>query len=60
MEEKERIIVVFIVVIIFNVVDRLIIHRHQGLTDFAVVGSIIIALILYLALIYFFGKKHLN
>ena len=60
MEEKERIIVVLIVVVIFNVIDRLLIHRNQGLTDFAVFGSIIIALVLYLALIYFFGKKHLN
>ena len=60
MEEKERIIIVLIVVVIFNAIDRFLIHRNQGLTDFAVFGSIIIALVLYLALIYFFGKKHLN
>ena len=60
MEEKERIIVVLIVVVIFNVIDRLLIHKGQGLTDFAVVGSIVIALVLYILLIYFFGKKHLN
>jgi len=60
MEEKERIITVLIVVILFNVADRLFIHKGQGLTDFAVYGSIIIALVLYIALIFFFGKKHLN
>jgi len=60
MQEKERLITVLIVVVIFNVIDRLLIHPHQGLTDFAVVVSIVIAIILYLALIYFFGKKHLN
>lgn len=60
MEEKERIIIVLVVVVIFNVIDRFLIHPHKGLTDFAVYGSMIIALILYIALIYFFGKKHLN
>lgn len=60
MEEKERIIIVLIVVVIFNLIDRFLIHRGQGLTDFAVVGSIIISMILYLVLIYFFGKKHMN
>jgi len=60
MQERERIITVLVVIIIFNAIDRLLIHRHQGLTDFAFFGSIIIAIVLYLALIYFFGKKHLN
>ena len=60
MQERERIITVLVVVIIFNVIDRLLIHPHKGLTDFAVISSIVIAIVLYLALIYFFGKKHLN
>ena len=60
MEEKERIIVVIVVVVIFNLIDRYVIHPHKGLTDFAVITSIIIAVVLYLLLIYFFGKKHLN
>jgi len=60
MEEKERIIVVLVVVVIFNLIDRYLIHPHKGLTDFAAIGSIIIAVVLYLILIYFFGKKHLN
>ena len=60
MEEKQRIITVLIVVGIFNVIDRLFIHRHQGLTVSAVIISIVIALVVYLALIYFFGKKHMN
>jgi len=60
MEERERIIVVLVAVGIFDLLDRFLIHPHKGLTDFAVFGSIIIALILYLILIFFFGKKHLN
>ena len=60
MEERQRIITVLIAVVIFNVVDRLFIHRGQGLTDTAVIISILIALVLYIALIYFFGKKHMN
>ena len=60
MEEKERIITVLIVVAIFNLIDRFLIHRGHWLTDFAVYGSLIIALVLYVALIFFFGKKHLN
>jgi hypothetical protein len=60
MEERERIIVILVVVVIFNLIDRFLIHPHKGLTDFAVYGSISIAIVLYLILIYFFGKKHLN
>lgn len=60
MKERERIITVLVVVAIYNIFDRLFIHRHQGLTDTAVIISIIIAMVVYLALIYFFGKKHLN
>ena len=60
MQERERIITVLVVVIIFNVVDRLLIHPHQGFTDFAGITSFVIAIVLYLLLIYFFGKKHLN
>jgi len=60
MQERDRIITVLIVVGIFNVIDRLFIHRHEGLTLTAVIISIVIAIVVYLALIYFFGKKHLN
>ena len=60
MQERQRIITVLIVVVIFNVIDRLFIHRNQGLTVTAVIISIVIAIVVYLALIYFFGKKHLN
>jgi hypothetical protein len=60
MQEKQRLITVLVVVVLFNIIDRLFIHKGKGLTDFAVIVSIIIAVVLYLALIYFFGKKHLN
>jgi len=60
MKEKERLITVLIVVVVYNVIDRLLIHRHQGLTDSAVIISIVLAIVVYLGLIYFFGKKHMN
>lgn len=60
MQEKERLITVAVVVIIYNIIDRLFFHRGQGLTISAVVISIVIAIVLYIALIYFFGKKHMN
>ena len=60
MEERQRIITVLIVVGIYNIIDRLLIHRHQGLTDWAVIISILLAIAVYIALIYFFGKKHMN
>ena len=60
MQEKQRLITVAVVVIIYNIIDRLFIHRGQGLTIATVAISIIIAIVLYLALIFFFGKKHLN
>jgi len=58
MQEKQRIITVLIVVVIYNIIDRLFIHKR--LTDSAVIISFVIAIVLYLALIYFFGKKHMN
>ena len=60
MQEKQRLITVAVVVVIYNIIDRLFIHRGQGLTFSAVVISIVIAVVLYILLIYFFGKKHLN
>lgn len=60
MQEKQRLITVAIVVVIYNIIDRLFIHRGQGLTFSTVAISIGIAIVLYIALIYFFGKKHLN
>ena len=60
MKEKERIITVIIVVVVYNLVDQFLIRKHRGFTDTSVLISFVIALVLYLALIYFFGKKHLN
>jgi cytosine/uracil/thiamine/allantoin permease len=60
MKERDRIITVIIVVAIYNIVDQFLIRKHRGLTDMSVIISIVIAIVLYLALIYFFGKKHLN
>lgn len=60
MQEKQRIITVIIVVVIFNLVDQFLIRKQRGITDMSVIISFVIAIVLYLALIYFFGKKHLN
>ena len=60
MQERERIIAVIIVVVIYNLVDQFLVRRRHGIDDWSVFISIGIAIVLYLALIYFFGKKHLN
>jgi hypothetical protein len=60
MQERERIIAVIIVVVIYNLVDQLLVRRRHGIDDWSVIISIVIAIVLYLVLIYFFGKKHLN
>jgi len=60
MNEKGRIITVLIVVVVYNLVDQFLIQKQRGLNDTSVVISFVIAVVLYLALIYFFGKKHLN
>lgn len=60
MEERERIIVVVIAVILYNILDQYILKFNQGLTFWRVIISMVIAGGLYLALIYFFGKKHMN
>lgn len=60
MEERQRIITVVIVVVVYNLVDQFLIRKHRGITDSSVIISFILALVLYLALIYFFGKKHMN
>jgi cytosine/uracil/thiamine/allantoin permease len=60
MKERQRIITVIIVVVAYNLVDQFLIRKHRGITDTSVFISFGIALVLYLALIYFFGKKHLN
>jgi len=60
MQERERIITVIIVVVVYNLVDQFLVRRHNGIDDWSVIISIIIAVVLYLVLIYFFGKKHLN
>lgn len=60
MQEKERIITVIIAVVAYNLIDQFLIRAHRGITISSVIISIAIAIILYLVLIYFFGKKHLN
>lgn len=60
MEERERIIIVIIAVILYNFADQLLFKFNHGITIWSVIISIVIAVGLYLALIYFFGKKHLN
>ena len=60
MQERERIIAVIIVVVTYNLVDQYLVRRHHGIDDWSVIISIVIAIVLYLVLIYFFGKKHLN
>ncbi|HEU5164018.1 MAG TPA: hypothetical protein VFU29_00685 [Chitinophagaceae bacterium] len=60
MQERDRIITVVIVVAIYNLVDQFLIRKQPGITDISVIISIVIAIVLYLALIYFFGKKHVN
>jgi uncharacterized membrane protein HdeD (DUF308 family) len=60
MHERERIITVIIVVVVYNLIDQFLVRIHNGIDDWSVFISIILAVVLYLALIYFFGKKHLN
>ncbi|HZI52950.1 MAG TPA: hypothetical protein VFD56_04590 [Chitinophagaceae bacterium] len=60
MKERQRIITVIIVVVAFNLVDQFLLRSQRGITISSVVISMIIAFVLYLVLIYFFGKKHMN
>jgi hypothetical protein len=60
MQERQRIITVVIVVVVYNLVDQFLVRKHNGIDIWSVGISVIIAFVLYLALIYFFGKKHLN
>ena len=60
MQEKQRIISVIIVVAVYNLVDQFLVRRHNGIDIWSVGISVVIAFVLYLALIYFFGKKHVN
>ena len=60
MQERHRIITVIIVVVIYNLIDQYILKFNDGITIWSVIISMVIAGALYLALIYFFGKKHLN
>jgi hypothetical protein len=59
MKERQRIITVIIVVVGYNLINKYFIS-HRGLTLSSVIISIVIAFVVYLALIYFFGKKHMN
>ena len=60
MNDNRRIITVLTAVGIYNLVDQFLIRNQRGITLSSVVISISIALILYIALIFFFGKKHIN
>ena len=60
MNEKGRIITVLIVVVVYNLVDQFLVRRHHGIDIWSVGISVVISIVLYLALIYFFGKKHVN
>jgi len=60
MHERQRIITVIIVVVVYNLVDQFLVRRHHGIDDWSIGISVVLSLVLYLALIYFFGKKHLN
>lgn len=60
MKERGRIIAVIIVVVLYNVVDQFLIRSQRGITLSSVVISMVIAFVVYLGLIYFFGKKHVN
>jgi hypothetical protein len=60
MKEKQRIYTVLIVVVIYNLIDQFLIRSKRGITDSSVYVSMGIAIVLYIALIYFFGRKHMN
>jgi len=60
MQEKQRLITVVIVVVVYHLVDQFFFRSHRGLTVSSVAISIVLGMVVYLALIYFFGKKHLN
>ena len=60
MQEKQRLITVLIVVIVYNLVDQFLFRSHRGLTISSVVISMVLGMVVYLGLIYFFGKKHMN
>jgi len=60
MQERQRIITVIIVVVVYNLVDQFLVRKHNGIDIWSVGISVVISIVLYLALIYFFGKKHLN
>lgn len=60
MKEKQRIITVLIVVALYNIIDQFLIRKHRGIDDNSVLVSMGIAIVLYILLIYFFGKKHMN
>ena len=60
MHEKQRIITVIIVVLLYNLTDQFLLRRHNGIDIWSVGISVVIAFVLYLILIYFFGKKHMN
>ena len=60
MKERGRIIAVIIVVVLYNIVDQFLIRNQRGITLSSVGISMVIAVVVYLGLIYFFGKKHVN
>ncbi len=60
MQERERIIIVIIAVVLYNLLDQYLLKFNHGITIWSVIVSMVIAIGLYLMLIYFFGKKHMN
>lgn len=60
MKERQRIYTVITVVILYNFLDQFIFRQKRGITVSSVLISMGIATVLYMALIYFFGRKHMN
>jgi hypothetical protein len=60
MKERQRIITVIVVVILFNFVDQLFLRKQRGFTDTSVYISLAISIGVYITLVIFFGKKHMN
>lgn len=58
MREKQRIITVLTVVVMYNLVDQFFIREKREITDSSVYISLGIAMVLYVLLILFFRRKH--
>lgn len=58
MREKQRIITVLFVVVIYNLIDQFFIREKKEITDSSIYISMGIAMVLYILLIFFFRRKH--